>query len=199
MFYTTDQRKGFLSRLFGGIKMIEWLFSGAGGMIVGAILSIVSVVFLLGEWGDRRQRKRELKRVLRILDTEIAGNERLLRIFDEHPAWITQAPVHSLQTKAWEDVKIALVFLLKNDERFYDIASYYENIQAIERDRLLLCAEAETSEEEEEYGHQRFGKQLRFLLEQTGTVRRYICESAGVSEEANLITNPLDLRVSENP
>ena len=54
--------------------MIEWLFSGAGGMIVGAILSIASVVFLLGEWGDRRQRKRELKRVLRILDTEIAGN-----------------------------------------------------------------------------------------------------------------------------
>ena len=103
-----------------------------------------------------------------------------------------------MQTKAWEDVKVALVFLLKNDERFYDIASYYENIQAIERDRLLLCGEAETSEEEE-YGHQLLGKQLRLLLEQTDTLRRYICESGGVSEGANLIINPLDLRVSENP
>lgn len=165
-------------------------------MIGGAILSIASVVFLLGEWGDRRQRKRELKRVLTILDTEIATNERLLRIFDEHPTWVTQAPVHSLQTKAWEDVKVALVFLLKNDERFYDIASYYENIQAIERERHLLCAEAETSEEE--YGHQPLGKRLRYLLEQTATVRNHIRESGGVSEEANLITNPLDLRVSEN-
>ena len=69
---------------------VEWLDSGAGVALVGTLLIVAVtgavVVYLLGEWRDRRQRGRELKGLLRILDMEIAGNERLLRLLDEHPA-----------------------------------------------------------------------------------------------------------------
>jgi hypothetical protein len=54
----------------------EWLSSALEDplvrtIIVGTILSLLVlgavVVYLLGEWGDRRQRKRELKGLMRIL------------------------------------------------------------------------------------------------------------------------------------
>lgn len=160
---------------------VEWLSSGAedpvvGTIIVGAILSLVVlgavVIYLLSEWSDRRQRKRELKGLLRILDAEIAGNERLLQIFDEHPVWVARAPDYSLQTRAWEDVRVRLAQLLRSSKQFDDIANYYENIQAVERYRLV-GTDAETSEE---YGYQSVKRQLRLLLELSDIARGHIRE-----------------------
>lgn len=158
---------------------VEWLSSGVedpvvGTIVVGAILSLVVlgavVIYLLSEWGDRRQRKRELKGLLRILDTEIAGNEHLLRIFDEHPVWVARAPDYSLQTRAWEDVRVRLAQLLKSGKQFDDIANYYENIHAVERYRLVGTG-AEISEE---HGYQSVKRQLRLLLELSDVARGHI-------------------------
>lgn len=158
----------------------RWLSSApedpvVGTIVVGTLLSLVVlgavVVYLLGEWGDRRQRKRELQGLLRILDIEIAANERLLRIFDEHPAWITQAPDHSLQSRAWEDARVRLAQLLKNRKQFDDIARYYGNIQAVEGYRLLDTG-AEASDEE--HRQQRVKQQLRLLLELGDVARGHI-------------------------
>ncbi len=158
----------------------EWLSSASedpliATIVVGTVLSLLVlgavVVYLLGEWGDRRQRKRELKGLLRILDIEIAANERLLRIFDERPAWITRAPHRSLQSRVWEDVRVRLAYLLKNHEQFDAIARYYGNIQAVEGYRLLDTS-AEASHEE--HSQQRVNQQLRLLLELSDVARKHI-------------------------
>src|SRR5919199_938374 len=160
------------------VQWLGWSSSDAGVTIVGALLSLAVfaavLVYLLGEWGDRRQRKRELKGLLKILDIEIAGNKRQLLIFDEYPVWITRAPDHSLQTRAWEDIRARLADLLRNDEQFSDIAKYYGNIQAIDRYRLGDTG-AETSEK---HRQQRVKEQLRLLLElsdiATGHIRKHV-------------------------
>jgi hypothetical protein len=158
----------------------EWLSSApenpvVGTIVVGTLLSLLVlgavIVYLLGEWGDRRQRRRELQGLLRILDTEIAANERLLRIFEERPAWITRAPDHSLQSRAWEDARVRLAHLLKNHKQFDDIARYYANIQAVEGYRLLDTG-AEASDEE--HRQQRVNQQLRLLLELSDVARTHI-------------------------
>ena len=68
-------------------ELAEWLSSGVGVAILGTLLALgvlaAVIAYLLGEWGERRQRKRELKGLLRILDIEIAGNKRQLQIFEE--------------------------------------------------------------------------------------------------------------------
>ena len=164
----------------------EWLSSASkdpvvGTIVVGTILGLLVlgavVVYLLGEWGERRQRKRELKGLLRILDIEIAANERLLQIFEDHPAWITQAPDHSLQSRAWEDARVRLAHLLKNRKQFDDIARYYGNIQAVE-DYRLLDTGAEVSEE---HRQRRVEQQLRILLELSaiakGHIRKHVSDT----------------------
>jgi len=157
----------------------EWLSSApkdpvVGTIVVGTVLSLLVlgavIIYLLGEWGDRRQRKRELKGLLRILDIEIAANERLIRLFDEHPAWISRAPEHSLQSRAWEDARVRLTYLLKDRKQFDDIAKYYGNIQAAEEYRLLDTG-AEASEERTQ---QRVKQQLRLLLELSDVAREHI-------------------------
>lgn len=162
----------------------QWLSSApenpaVGTIVVGTLLALVVlgavIVYLLGEWEDRRQRKRELKGLLRILDTEIAANERLLRIFDERPAWITRAPDHSLQIRAWEDARVRLAYLLKNRKQFEDIARYYGNIQAVEEYRLLDTGVVSS---DEEHKQQRVKQQLRLLLElsdvASGHIRKHV-------------------------
>lgn len=160
--------------------VVEWLSSTpenpvVGTIVVGTILSLVVLgalfIYLLGEWGDRRQRKRELKGLLRILDIEIAANERLLRIFDEHPAWITRAPDHSLKSRAWEDARVRLAHLLKNRKQFDEIARYYGTIQAVEGYRLLNASAAAP---DEEYRQQRVKQQLRLMLELSDAAREHI-------------------------
>ncbi len=154
----------------------EWLSSATedpvmGTIVVGTGLSLLVlgavIVYLLGEWGDRRQRKRELKGLLRILDIEIAANERLIRLFDERPAWINRAPDHSLQSRVWEDARVRLAYLLKNHKQFDDIARYYGNIQAVEEYRLLDTGG-------EEHNQQRVNQQLRLLLELSDVAREHI-------------------------
>jgi hypothetical protein len=157
----------------------EWLSSAlkdpvVGTIVVGTLLSLLVlgavIVYLLGEWGDRRQRKRELRGLLRILDIEIAANERLIRLFDEHPAWISRAPEHSLQSRAWEDARVRLTYLLKNRKQFDDIAEYYGNIQAAEEYRLLDTGAGAS----EERNQQRINQQLRLLLELSDVAREHI-------------------------
>ncbi len=120
--------------------------------------------------GERRQRKTELKGLLRILEIEIAGNKRQLHIFDEHPAWITQAPGNSLQTKAWEDARARLAHLLRNEKQFDDIARYYWNVQEVKR-YLLDNTGAETSEE---HRQKHVTPQLRLLLDLSDVARGHI-------------------------
>jgi hypothetical protein len=158
----------------------EWLSSApenpvVGTIVVGTILSLVVlgavIVYLLGEWGDRRQRKRELKGLLQILDIEIAANERLIRIFDARPAWITRAPDHSLQSRAWEDARVRLAHLLKNRKQFDDIARYYGTIQAVEGYRLL---DTRAVASDEEHRQQRVKQQLRLMLELSDAAKGHI-------------------------
>jgi len=152
----------------------EWLSSGVGVAFLGALLAlgvfVAVLAYLLGEWGERRQRKRELKGLLKILDIEIAGNRRQLRIFEEHPTWIAEAPDHSLQTKAWEDARVRLAHLLRNDKQFDDIARYYWSIQEIERYRLGNTGTATSEEQRQTY----ITSQLRLLLELSDTARGHI-------------------------
>jgi hypothetical protein len=152
----------------------RWLSSSVGVAVVGALLGlgvfIAVVAYLLSEWGERRQRKTELKGLLRILEIEIAGNKRQVHIFDEHPAWITQAPANSLQTKAWEDTRARLAHLLKNEKQFDDIARYYWNVQEVKR-YLLDNTSAETSEE---HRHKHLTPQLRLLLDLSDIARGHI-------------------------
>ncbi len=157
----------------------EWLSSApedpvVGTIIVGTVLSLLVlgavIVYLVGEWGDRRQRRRELKGLLRILDIEIAANERLVRIFDERPAWISRAPDHALQSRVWEDTRVRLAYLLKNHKQFDGIARYYGNIQAVEEYRLLDTG----AEASEEHNQQRVNQQLRLLLELSDVAREHI-------------------------
>jgi hypothetical protein len=150
---------------------VWWLYSSAGVTLVGTLLILAVtgavVVYLLGEWRDRRQRGRELKGLLRILDMEIAGNECFLRLLDEHPAWVTQAPAHSLQSKAWEDIRMNLAHLLENYECFEAIANYYENLQEVERYHLPVAGLGSSGE----VGQQRLRQQLRLLLESSDKTR----------------------------
>jgi hypothetical protein len=164
----------------------EWLSSTMGIAILGTLLALgvlaAVIAYLLGEWGERRQRKRELKGLLRILDIEIAGNKRQLQIFEEYPTWIAEAPDHSLQTKAWEDARTRLAYLLNNHKQFDDIARYYWNIQEIERYRLDSTG-AETSEENRQTY---VTSQLRLLLKLSDTarghIRKYIAPLQGLED-----------------
>jgi len=156
-------------------EAVEWLSSGVGVAFLGALLAlgvfVAVLAYLLGEWGERRQRKRELKGLLKILDIEIAGNRRQLRIFEEHPTWIAEAPEHSLQTKAWEDARVRLAHLLKNRKQFDDIARYYGTIQAVEEYRLLDTSAVGS---DEEHTQQRVKHQLRLMLELSDAARGHI-------------------------
>ena len=152
----------------------RWLSSSIGVAVVGALLGlgvfIAVVAYLLTEWGERKQRKRELKGLLRIVEIEIAGNKRQLHIFDEHPAWVTQAPDNFLQTKAWEDARARLAHLLRNEKQFDDIARYYWNVQEVKR-YLLDNTGAETSEE---HRQKHVTPQLRLLLDLSDVARGHI-------------------------
>ena len=153
----------------------RWLSSSIGVAVVGALLGlgvfIAVVAYLLSEWGERKQRKRELKGLLRIVEIEIAGNKRQLHIFDEHPAWVTQAPDNFLQTKAWEDARARLAHLLRNEKQFDDIARYYGTIQAVEGYRLLDTSAVAS---DEEHRQQRVKQQLRLMLELSDAARGHI-------------------------
>lgn len=164
----------------------EWLSSGVGIAILGTLLALgvlaAVIAYLLGEWGERKQRKMELKGLLRILDIEIAGNKRQLRIFEEYPTWIAEASDHSLQTKAWEDARARLAHLLNNDKQFDAIARYYWSIQEIERYRLGSTG-TETSEENRQTY---VTSQLRLLLELSDTarghIRKYVAPLQGLED-----------------
>jgi len=167
-------------------ELAEWLSSGVGVAILGTLLALgvlaAVIAYLIGEWGERRQRKRELKGLLRILDIEIAGNKRQLQIFEEYPTWIAEAPGHSLQTQAWEDARARLAHLLNNDKQFDDIARYYWSIQEIER-YLLGDTGTETSEENRQTY---VTSQLRLLLDLSDTarahIRKYIAPLQGLED-----------------
>ena len=161
-------------------EVAEWLSSapkdpGVSTIVVGTVLGLLVlgavVVYLLGEWGERRQRKRELQGLLQILHTEIAANESLLQIFDDRPAWITRAPDHSLQSRAWEDARVRLAHLMKNRKEFDDIARYYGTIQAVEGYRLLDTSAVAS---DEEHRQQRVKQQLRLMLELSDAAKRHI-------------------------
>jgi len=119
---------------------VEWLYPSAGALLVGTLLIIAIIsavlVYLLDAYGERKQRGRELKGLLRILDMEIAANERFLRLLDEYPTWLAQAPAHSLGRRAWEDVRVDLAHLLKDYECFEAIANYYEKLQEVDKGQL---------------------------------------------------------------
>jgi hypothetical protein len=99
------------------------------GALIGAAMA-----FGLREWADRRQRKKELIGLLRLLDVETYINHNVMRGFQvSHELRANRK--YSLLVNAWDDTRIQLARLLKSTEQFADITFYYERVRAIEERR----------------------------------------------------------------
>ena len=112
----------------------------------------------LREYLDYRQRQRELKGLLRLLDVETYRHRIQLNAFRENSEWITEAPEHRIRFAEWDVSKDRFAILLKDDTQFADIAKYYENLRVINDFRL-------SSTDSERWRQERVTKQLPALLE----------------------------------
>ena len=76
----------------------------AGSAVFDMVVRLGIIGFVVGAtvraYGRYRQRKRELKGLLKLLALETRQNEKQLLTYGETPSWITQAPSHTLSTEA---------------------------------------------------------------------------------------------------
>lgn len=93
----------------------------------------------------RQQERRELIGLLRLLDIEIGKNQEQIRWFKLSSQWIVKAPEYSLSYKVWEDVRVRLSQLVRNDDLLADVAKFYGNVEGVDNFRMLSNRpEAET-------------------------------------------------------
>lgn len=102
--------------------------------LIGALIGSVSTQGIR-ELLDWRQRKRELRGLLRLIDGEIHSNGRQLEAYRDTPSWITDAPETTMRFEAWDASKVRLAQLLKDDTQFADINKCYENLRVIDEFR----------------------------------------------------------------
>ncbi|PLS87755.1 MAG: hypothetical protein CYG60_00200 [Actinobacteria bacterium] len=139
------------------------------------------------EFLDWRQRRKELKGILRLLDLETYRHRKQLNAYKNTPTWITDAPVDTLRFSAWDKSNTRLSQLLRDDTEFADIAKYYENLRAVDEFRR-------SSEDTESWRQERVGLLLPTLFELHDLTRRHIKRNV---PEASLGT-PLDTLQNKN-
>jgi hypothetical protein len=83
-----------------------------------------------------RSRKRERKRLLRLLAVEIEYNETVLNAITETPILISELAGASLHTQSWEENRGRIAQLLKHGEDFQYLADYLMNVAAFQKYRL---------------------------------------------------------------
>ncbi len=115
--------------LVAGPQTIVQTIAGLG------ILSAV-IVYFLKQSGDKKQRRLEKEGLLRMLLVEVEENERMFEGFRARPIAITNLPSGYLRWKIWEDTRVRLAQLLKEEQSLEDIARCYNMVQQIEAFRL---------------------------------------------------------------
>jgi hypothetical protein len=122
--------------------MWEWLLTHwnvvleVGQSIIGLGLLSALVAYMLRVWEDRRARKRKLRGMLRLLDSEVERNIRELKRYEAHPQTITDGTGgHSLGTKSWDAVRVAISEHL-NSREFADLTSRYNHVEELKKGLL---------------------------------------------------------------
>lgn len=166
------------------VLLVLRIFTDASGAsALGAAILGALAAYGFGEFRAWRERQRELRGLLTLLDDEIGRNEGQLRIFFTTPRWITDAPDYALQMRDWNDTRVRLSQLLST-ESYSDIAKYYNNLSVINDFRLKGV-------DEEAYRRERVAGQLRLLLQQSETARQHIRDS-GVADALAGAAPPLE-------
>lgn len=119
-----------LTAAWGALTSIGTTIVGLG--ILGTMGTIVWRVIQ-----DSRQQKRERRGLLTLLDLETDRNKRQLEAYEDDPTWITRAPADTLSTKAWEQTRARLSYLLKKEE-FADLLKHYNAVEVVNSFRFNL-------------------------------------------------------------
>lgn len=117
---------------------IPWGILGTTVMSTAISIGLVAALlnYVLSERGAKKQRDRELKGLLSLINSEVEQNRLQLRSFKASPDWIIRAPVYALSTAAWEECRVKLSGLLEDEVVFADFDKYYTNIRLINLHRL---------------------------------------------------------------
>ena len=117
---------------------------------MGAGLFSAVVAYVLREYEQVRQRRRELRGLLRLIAGEIARNVRTLKGYEKNPQAIAQSLHTILKTRNWDENRVRLAQLMKSGVRFDKIFTYY-HVTALMEDSQLWKLMSEDEEESKEY------------------------------------------------
>jgi hypothetical protein len=130
----------------------EWL-GGVLQILVGAGLLGAAAAYMLREYELVRQRRRELRGLLRLISGEIARNVRMINGYEENPQAVAQSLEPLLKTRDWNENRVRLAQLMKSGERFDKIFTYYHVTALMEDSQLWkLMSEGEEESKEHEKG-----------------------------------------------
>lgn len=115
---------------------VQEFVTNIGSFVLGLGILGALVAYALRANADRIQRKRERKGLLRLLAVEVYHNDMALSGFEKDLQLITIQSVPGTSTKVWEDIRVRLSQLLKEENQFADIATYYDTLQAVDASRL---------------------------------------------------------------
>lgn len=101
-----------------------------GGAISGLIL--LGARFYYEYWKERRETKRELSGIMRLLFSEINGNNALIKAFKMYPD-ATRPYLASMKSSVWDESKMRLAGLIE-DDHFDALLLYYNRVEDIKRD-----------------------------------------------------------------
>jgi hypothetical protein len=102
--------------------------------------------YLLREYEQKRQRRRELRGLLRLVSGEITRNARTMDTFKTNPELIGWRPPGALKTRNWEENRVRLAQLMESDKRFETLYNYYHGTALQEEARKWEGSEAERTE-----------------------------------------------------
>lgn len=177
--------------LLGGQATISPVIAALLGALLGAVATQT-----LREFLDYRQRKNELKGLLRLLDIETQRNRRQLEAFRDTPDWITNAPTKGIRFTEWDASKSRIAILLNDDTKFADIAKYYENMREVNDFRTSARGSSSRVKE-------RVKKQLSILFELQDLVskhiRSHVADSVKGTPLESLRRDPGDPQEAERP
>jgi hypothetical protein len=132
-----------------GLAMPEWL-QVVGQIILGAGLLSAVITYVLREYEQVRQRRRELRGLLRLIAGEIARNINTLKGYEKAPQAIARSLETILNTRDWDENRVRLAQLMKSGERFDKLFTYY-HVTALMEDSQLWKLMSEEEEESKEY------------------------------------------------
>jgi hypothetical protein len=128
------------------IKWAEWVPVAA---IVGAAATYI-FSYIFREIESWLARGRELKGLLRLLATEIAYNQKILKLFEERTNTLHDlAEGAGLRTGAWEENRGRIAQLIKDSKDLQALADYFVNVDVVEKERL--ASESQQTEVDQAY------------------------------------------------